>query len=138
MLAKPTKGVHVILQRFDGIEFTCEYKYDGLRGQVHFQDGKVTIYSRNLENMTEQYPDIVEFVQENFKNLDSFILDSEIVAVDIKKGRILPFQVLSTRRRKDVKQSEISVQVCLYMFDLLFLNGKSLLSETFLHRRTKM
>lgn len=57
MLAKPTKGVHVILQRFQGIEFTCEYKYDGFRGQIHYnrgaEEGKdCMIYSRNLESMS--------------------------------------------------------------------------------------
>jgi len=61
MLAKPTKGVAIILKRFDGIDFTCEYKYDGFRGQIHFIRGtnQVTIYSRNLENMTIAYPDVV-------------------------------------------------------------------------------
>jgi DNA ligase-1 len=54
MLAKPTKGVQVVLARFEGVPFTCEYKYDGFRGQVHFdkETGLVRIYSRNLENMT--------------------------------------------------------------------------------------
>ena len=92
----------MIFKRFEGKKFTCEYKYDGLRGQVHYFNDTVSIYSRSLENMTDQYPDIVTFVKENFAGLGSFILDSEIVAIDAERNRILPFQVLSTRRRKDV------------------------------------
>jgi DNA ligase-1 len=69
MLAKPTKGVQIILKRFEGIDFTCEYKYDGFRGQIHFwrEDEKpiVKIYSRNLENMTVAYPDVTSFLSDN-------------------------------------------------------------------------
>jgi DNA ligase-1 len=59
MLAKPTRGLQDILTRFDGKKFTCEYKYDGLRGQVHYNQGAISIFSRNLENITEAYIDLV-------------------------------------------------------------------------------
>ena len=92
MLAKPTKGVAVVLKRFENIRFTCEYKYDGFRGQIHYytKEGQdeptVAIYSRNLENMTVAYPDVVSFLKEYVAALDtgveSFILDAELVAYD--------------------------------------------------------
>jgi len=64
MLAKPTKGVQIILARFEGIPFTCEYKYDGFRGQMHYDRSKnlVNVFSRNLEDMTVTYPDAIEFL----------------------------------------------------------------------------
>ena len=54
MLAKPTKCVREVLDRFETLSFTCEYKYDGFRGQIHYKriDNSVEIYSRNLERMT--------------------------------------------------------------------------------------
>ena len=101
MLAKPTKGVNIVLKRFENIRFTCEYKYDGFRGQIHFyrkpgaQKHTVAIYSRNLENMTVAYPDVVSFLEQYVPNLDSqvndFILDAELVAFDVDKQKILPF-----------------------------------------------
>lgn len=83
MLAKPTKGINIIFQRFEGRPFTCEYKYDGLRGQIHYMNGNIVIYSRNLENLTEQYPDIALNIRQAIKpETKNFILDSEIVALD--------------------------------------------------------
>jgi DNA ligase-1 len=61
MLAKPTKAIGEVLDRFEGKRFTCEYKYDGERAQVHrLDDGTVGVFSRNSEDMSKKYPDLVE------------------------------------------------------------------------------
>lgn len=138
MLAKPTKSITEILDRFNGEEFTCEYKYDGERAQVHqTADGKLHVYSRNMEDMSQRYPDILSSIAQ-FANKDSttsYILDCEAVAWDRKEGKLLPFQVLSTRKRKDVDEDKITVRICLFAFDLLYLNGEALLSKTLEERR---
>lgn len=137
MLANPTKGVAEVLERFDGLTFTCEWKYDGERAQIHMDEtGKIAIYSRNSENNTSKYPDVINrigAVQQS--TVQSCILDTEAVAWDKESKKILPFQVLTTRKRKDVNETDVKVQVCVFMFDLLYLNGKSLVEETFATRR---
>lgn len=138
MLAKPTKSITEILDRFSGEEFTCEYKYDGERAQVHqTSDGKLHVYSRNMEDMSQRYPDILSSIAQfaNKENTQSYILDCEAVAWDREQGKLLPFQVLSTRKRKDVDEDKITVRICLFAFDLLYLNGESVLSKTLNERR---
>ena len=126
MLAHPTKSISQVLTRFENIPFTCEYKYDGERAQIHYLDsGKISIYSRNLENMTQKYPDILNRISQIIKpTTSSFILDCEVVAYNVKEDKIMPFQVLSTRKRKDVSVQDIEVQVCLFAFDILLLNNQ--------------
>ncbi|KAJ3310932.1 hypothetical protein HDV04_004538 [Boothiomyces sp. JEL0838] len=137
MLAHPTKSLTDVLNRFEGIAFTCEYKYDGERAQIHLlQDGRVMVYSRNSENLSEKYPDIIERMPSCVNpGIKSFVLDCEAVAWDIKQQCILPFQVLSTRKRKDVQTKDIQVQVCIFAFDLLYLNGEALVKESLKKRR---
>jgi len=136
MLAQPTKGINIVLKRFENMKFTCEFKYDGLRGQIHYHDGKCTIFSRNLENLTEQYPDIVDFILSGAKeDVKSFIIDSEIVAINPVTQKILPFQKLATRGRKNVDKNAIEINVCLYVFDILYFNGEPLTHAPLKERR---
>ncbi|XP_039292193.1 DNA ligase 1 isoform X2 [Nilaparvata lugens] len=137
MLAHPTKGVHEVFHRFDNLKFTCEWKYDGERAQIHLsEDGKINIYSRNLEDNTSKYPDIISRVPNCLgTDVKSCIIDSEAVAYDTQLKKIMPFQILSTRKRKDANESDIKVQVIVFMFDLLYLNGRSLVKETLQERR---
>ncbi|EGD83445.1 DNA ligase 1 [Salpingoeca rosetta] len=138
MLAHPTKGVDEVLQRFDGKTFVCEYKYDGERAQVHRNEkGEMFIYSRNSENHTTKYPDVIANVPNAFaEGVSDFVLDCEAVAFDMTSQQILPFQVLSTRKRKDATEDSVEVQVCLFAFDLLYLNGQSLVREPLHTRRS--
>nr|XP_045366745.1 DNA ligase 1 [Camelus bactrianus] len=120
MLAHPTRGVGEVLKRFEEAAFTCEYKYDGQRAQIHLlEGGEVRIFSRHIK----------------LPSVTSFILDTEAVAWDQEKKQIQPFQVLTTRKRKEVDAAEIQVQVCLYAFDLIYLNGESLVREPLSRRR---
>ncbi|XP_077302640.1 DNA ligase 1 isoform X2 [Arctopsyche grandis] len=147
MLAHPTKGISEVLHRFENLKFTCEWKYDGERAQIHIpctKNGDVntvdipgaSIYSRNLENNTTKYPDILSRLGKALKpTVTSCVLDCEAVAWDKEKKQILPFQILSTRKRKEAKNSEIKVEVCIFMFDLLYLNGESLVRKPLEERR---
>ncbi|KAJ8924540.1 hypothetical protein NQ315_000688 [Exocentrus adspersus] len=137
MLAHPTKGVQEVLQRFEGLKFTCEWKYDGERAQIHIDEEKVHIFSRNQENNTSKYPDVISRLNKcKTEKVKSCILDCEAVAWDREQKQLLPFQILSTRKRKDANEAEIKVQVCIFMFDLLYLNGESLVRKPFIERRS--
>jgi DNA ligase 1 len=138
MLAKPTKGVSEVLDRFEGLDFTCEFKYDGERGQVHLlEDGTVKVFSRNMENNTSKYPDVISMLPKALKpgKVTSCIMDSEIVAFDCEKKTLMPFQSLSTRSKKNTKEEDIKIQVIMTAFDLLYLNGESLLHKPLSERR---
>ncbi|KAL7671724.1 hypothetical protein ACOME3_006628 [Neoechinorhynchus agilis] len=125
------KEIKEVLKRMADGPFICEHKYDGERAQIHILNTdagyKIQIFSRNSENNTVKYPDVIEVMKKvaEQSGIQSAILDCEVVAYDLKSGRPLPFQVLSHRKRKNVDSAEISVNVCVFAFDLLYLNSKS-------------
>lgn len=154
MLGGITRDLGEMLTKLSGREFTCEYKYDGMffssyyplfltstsgqRAQVHCDDqGRVTIFSRHLEVMTDKYPDLVALVPKiRGEGVSSFILEGEVVALDRATGALLPFQTLSNRARKDVAITSVTVDVCLFSFDLMYLNGEGLMDRPFRERRS--
>jgi len=137
MLGKPATGISELFTKFVDVLFTVEFKYDGERAQIHFlPDGTIKIFSRNSEDNTGKYPDLIQDLSESFAtNMQSFIIDCEVVAWDSKNKKILPFQTLSTRKRKDVSSDSVQVNVVLFAFDCIYLNGKSLINEQFATRR---
>jgi DNA ligase-1 len=138
MLAQPTKGIKEILKRFTDIEFTCEFKYDGMRAQIHIlPDRTIKIYSRGAEDMTGMYPDIIQFLQQHINpdSISDCIIDSEVVAFDSRTNRIKPFQEIQHRSRVNVDIHSIEINVCVFVFDILYLNGRSLLDLNLNDRR---
>ncbi|KAM3448302.1 hypothetical protein MY3296_007909 [Beauveria thailandica] len=137
MLGSITRDLSEMLTKLQARDFTCEYKYDGQRAQVHCDEGgKVSIFSRHLELMTDKYPDLVELVPRiRGDGVSSFIMEGEVVAVDSTSGELKNFQALTNRARKDVEIGSITVQVCIFSFDLMYLNGQSLLERPFRERR---
>jgi len=140
MLAKPSKGISEVTERLTGKRFTGEWKYDGERAQIHVVSrDKILVYSRNSENMTEKYPDVIKVVQDTLcDGIESCVIDSELVAYDQVSKKILPFQVLSTRGRKNITIEDIKVNVCIFAFDMMLWNGTPLVKETLETRRDKL
>ncbi|KAJ3515752.1 hypothetical protein NM208_g14928 [Fusarium decemcellulare] len=137
MLGSITRDLSEMLTKLQGRDFACEFKYDGQRAQIHCDEhGKVTIFSRHLELMTDKYPDLVELMPKiRGEGVDSFILEGEVVAVDRATGDLKNFQALTNRARKDVEIGSITIDVCLFSFDLMYLNGQPLLDRPFRERR---
>jgi DNA ligase-1 len=132
---------------------TAEYKYDGQRAQIHCKRGtegepaNVKIYSRHLDDISGKFFQVVKWIRDNWDKAGckSFIVDAEIVAVR-RKGTekdvvLLPFQVLSTLKRSMREEHSSSgfvegaVPVCVFAFDIIFLNGDSLIYNSFRERR---
>lgn len=103
-------------------------KLDGLRGQIHFDGTTGFIFSRNMENMTDQFPEIIESIK-NLK-VESIILDSEIIGFVDKTQSYMTYQETMQRRRKyDVETYSKDIPVKAMCFDILYLNGKDLTLE---------
>ncbi|MFO7710887.1 MAG: ATP-dependent DNA ligase [Candidatus Woesearchaeota archaeon] len=128
-----------IADAFDRVKSPAafEYKYDGFRIQVHKKGDTVQLFTRRLEDVTPQFPDVVSVVTK-YLDADSCILDAEVVGYDRKTKKYLPFQSISQRikRKYDVDNMARNYPVELNVFDILEYNGKNLIKTPFDERRS--
>jgi len=122
-----------------GTPAAIEYKYDGFRLQIHRNGNLIRLFTRNLEDVTTQFPDIVEFVKRDIEST-SFVIDCEAIGYDAKTKVWKPFQEISQRikRKYNVEKMVKEVPIMILVFDILYLDGQSLLESSFKERRSKL
>ncbi len=150
--AQRVSGMEEAMKRIKNV--WAEFKFDGTRVQLHLdrdkyisgeiqnslfdtEDNKILIrtYTRNLEETTHQYPDIVLAADKQIR-AQSIILDGEAIGFNKKTGEFLPFQETIQRKRKhDIEETAKNIPLKYYVFDILFLNGQSLIDKTLRERR---
>ena len=135
MLAERLSDPQEILEKMNG-RAAAEYKYDGLRIQAHLSNRKVTLFSRRLENITDQFPDLHTLLKQGIAD-DELILEGEAVPVDPSTGELLPFQLVSQRRGRkyELEKTIQEIPVALFAFDLLYNNGVDYTQLEFPRRR---
>ncbi len=116
-------------------ECAIEPKFDGFRLQAHLKNGKVKLITRNLEEVTFMYPDVVEGIQKQIKAKEA-IFEGEAIAYNPETGEFLPFQITTQRKRKyGIEEMAEKYPLKLMCFELLYLNGKNLINSPYVERR---
>ncbi|MCD6461256.1 MAG: ATP-dependent DNA ligase [Thermoplasmata archaeon] len=138
MLAERVQSMEEIFEKMGG-PCLLEYKYDGLRLQAHvFGDGRVRLYSRHLEDLTDQFPDVVKSLRRSIKGHEA-IVEGECVPVG-PDGEMRPFQEISHRRGRkyNLQKAMEEVPVVFFAFDILYLDGEELMDRPLPVRRKRL
>lgn len=134
MMAQTAENVEEAIQEHGG-ETAFEHKLDGARIQIHKSGNEVRIFSRRLTDVTQSLPEIVELVQRGV-NAEDAIMEGEVIAIDIQ-GKPLPFQHLMRRFKRvhNIEEARRKIPVKLFLFDILYRNGQSLIHKPYIERR---
>ncbi|MDR2866704.1 MAG: ATP-dependent DNA ligase [Methanomassiliicoccaceae archaeon] len=134
MLAERLPSLAEVMGRMEG-RCAMEYKYDGIRVQAHITKDSVRLYSRRLEDLTDNFRDIASLLKESLKGTEA-IVEGECVSVDAKSGKMLPFQEVTHRRRKHGMEDAIKdYPVRIFLFDILQRDGEDVTQMPYLKRR---
>ncbi len=132
MLAEALAGPQEAFERYQGRRLVAEYKYDGIRAQLHAVGGEIRIFSRRLEDVTESFPEVVRSAEGL-----NVVLDGEIVAM--RDGRPLPFRDLQRRlRRKRPEELAEEIPVRYIAYDVLYADGRSLIDLPLMRRKEEL
>jgi len=137
MMAQMAANADEALKEHGG-ETALEYKLDGARIQIHKSGDNVKVYSRRLTDVTDSLPEVVQLVNEQVKAHEA-ILEGEVIAIG-EKGTPMLFQHLMRRFRRvhEIEEMTKQIPVRLYLFDVLYADGKSLIDEPYRERRNKL
>ncbi|MEE9323908.1 MAG: ATP-dependent DNA ligase [Candidatus Aenigmarchaeota archaeon] len=134
LLADKAKDLKEAIEKFE--RSSLEFKYDGARVCIHKKDEKFWFYTRRLENITKQFPDLLDLAKKGIKAKEC-IIEGEMLVIDPKTQNPLPFQMLSQRikRKYDIEKTVEEVPIQVNLFDVVYHNGKQLFSEPLEKRR---
>jgi DNA ligase-1 len=134
MLAQRAESIDEVLERMGG-KVAFELKLDGIRIQAHKDGDKITMFTRRMEDYTNMFPDLIDPIRRALKSKRA-ILDGELVAIDKKTGKPMPFQeVLKRHRKYEIKETTEQIPVEIHFFDVLLSDGETLLDEPYTKRR---
>ena len=138
MLGERLPDAHAILDKMNGAA-AAEYKYDGLRVQAHISSKGVAMFSRRLENITDQFPDVQRLLETGVDGKE-LVLEGEAVPVDNSTGDLLPFQLISQRRgrKHELEKTILEIPVAMFAFDLLYADGVDYTGQPYPNRRAAL
>jgi DNA ligase-1 len=134
MLGEKAENIEQVVKEFGKV--IGEYKYDGARIQCHKKNNEIWLYTRRLEDVTKQFPDIVELCRKGLKPKEC-IVEGEALGIDSKTELPLPFQVLSQRihRKYDIEKMAKEIPVQVNLFDVVYVDGKTIFDKPLKERR---
>lgn len=134
MLAEKAESIDEVLEKYKKV--AIEWKFDGMRAQIHKKGDKIWIYTRRLENVTHQFPDLVKLARESIKAKDC-VVEGEVLGINSKTGEPLPFQILSQRvhRKYDIEKITKEIPIQMNFFDVIYVDGELLVNKPFNERR---
>ncbi|MEM2726117.1 MAG: ATP-dependent DNA ligase [Candidatus Bathyarchaeia archaeon] len=137
MLAQMATGLGEVFEEHGG-RTALEYKLDGARIQIHMLNGDVRIFSRRLTDVTKSLPDIVSLVRGEIKS-KGVILEGEVIAIG-DDGKPMPFQHLMRRFKRihEIDRVTKEIPVELYLFDVLYVDGESMIKTPYIERRNRL
>ncbi|WP_400205674.1 ATP-dependent DNA ligase [Methanomethylophilus alvi] len=140
MLAERLRSLPEIMERLGG-KCAFEYKYDGIRVQAHIKKGPggfVKLFSRRLEDLTSNFPDIGEALLRQLKGKEA-IVEGECVAYDPDTGTLQPFQNVTHRRKKHGMEKAVEdIPVRIFLFDMLYFDGEDYTLKPYSFRRMRL
>lgn len=134
MLGEKAESIEEVVKEFGKV--AAEWKYDGMRTLIMKKGNKILLFTRRQENVTAQFPDLVELCIKGIK-AEECVVEGETIAVNPKTGDPLAFQVLSRRihRKYEIEKMVEKIPIRIHLFDILYLNGEMLISKPLIERR---